>query len=79
MSVSPSGNSHVRVLLGAYVLGALSEEEDRRVALHLRDCAGCGAEYLEMADVPDLLAMFTEADLLEGLGPDTGSGPGSES
>jgi anti-sigma factor RsiW len=70
MSVSPSGSSHVRLLLGAYVLGALSEEENRRTAAHLGECAACRAEYLDMAEVPDLLAMFTEADLLEGLGPD---------
>ncbi|MFI9048255.1 zf-HC2 domain-containing protein [Streptomyces sp. NPDC053427] len=62
----PPESSHVRLLLGAYVLGALTPEEDGRVAAHLRWCGECGAEYLAMAEVPDLLALFGEADLMEG-------------
>jgi anti-sigma factor RsiW len=58
------GGPHVRSLLGAYVLGALAHEEDRRVADHLRDCDRCGAAYLEVADAPSLLALFDEDDLL---------------
>jgi anti-sigma factor RsiW len=55
---------HVRTLLGAYVLGALTPEEERRVAGHLACCDRCGAAYLEVADTPSLLAFFDEDDLL---------------
>ncbi|MGK5631031.1 zf-HC2 domain-containing protein [Streptomyces sp. URMC 123] len=87
MSVPPGEGPHVRTFLGAYVLGALSGAEDRRVAAHLQYCDTCGAEYLDMAEAPSLLALFTEEDLLEGLaapphapdgrraGESTGDGP----
>ncbi|MEU3187941.1 zf-HC2 domain-containing protein [Streptomyces sp. NPDC006923] len=55
---------HVRSFLGAYVLGALAPEEDRRVADHLGRCDACGAAYLEVADASSLLALFDEDDLL---------------
>ncbi|MFJ2115131.1 MULTISPECIES: zf-HC2 domain-containing protein [unclassified Streptomyces] len=54
---------HVRSLLGAYVLEALSPEEDRRVAAHLAGCGPCGADYLEVADTPSLLSLLDEDDL----------------
>ncbi|MFC8276934.1 anti-sigma factor family protein [Streptomyces sp. NPDC057271] len=55
---------HIRLQLGAYVLGALTPEEDREIAAHLLDCESCGAEYLEFAETPTLLALVTEAHLL---------------
>ncbi|KOG10274.1 hypothetical protein ADK34_35670 [Streptomyces viridochromogenes] len=68
MTMPPTGgSSHVRMLLGAYVLGALSAEEDRSVAEHLWHCEECGAEYLEMTETQSLLSLFSEADLLDGL------------
>jgi anti-sigma factor RsiW len=67
MSVPPYEGSHVQMLLGAYVLGGLTPEEDRLVAAHLQGCDECGAEYLEMAEASALLAGFSESDLLEGL------------
>lgn len=57
---------HVRQLLGAYVLGALARDEDRRVAGHLRDCPGCRAAYLEVARTPSMLALLREEDLADG-------------
>ncbi|MFE5300722.1 zf-HC2 domain-containing protein [Streptomyces sp. NPDC056632] len=60
----------MRLLLGAYVLDALTPEENRMVAEHLRDCSTCGAEYLDMTEAQQLLSMITEADLL--AGPDEG-------
>ncbi|MER8002468.1 zf-HC2 domain-containing protein [Streptomyces sp. NPDC095613] len=54
---------HVRSFLGAYVLGALVPEEDRRVADHLARCGPCGAAYLEVAEAPSLLALVDEEDL----------------
>ncbi|MGW6908664.1 zf-HC2 domain-containing protein [Streptomyces sp. NPDC054940] len=68
MTVPPDDDAHVELLLGAYVLGALSAVEDRRVAAHLAECDRCGAAYLGVADVPDFLALFSETDLAEGLG-----------
>ncbi|NBM18163.1 zf-HC2 domain-containing protein [Streptomyces sp. GC420] len=52
-------------MLGAYVLGALSAEEDRQVAAHLRGCVRCGAAYVEFAEAPWLLALLSEDDLRE--------------
>ncbi|WUH57662.1 zf-HC2 domain-containing protein [Streptomyces sp. NBC_00442] len=54
---------HVRQLLGAYVLGALTPGEDRAVAAHLRRCAPCRGAFLEAAEAASLLALLTEADL----------------
>ncbi|MFC0844977.1 zf-HC2 domain-containing protein [Streptomyces noboritoensis] len=57
---------HVRQSLGAYVLGALAPDEDRRVAGHLRTCPGCRAAYLEVAEAPSMLALLSEEDLADG-------------
>ncbi|MEV7684066.1 zf-HC2 domain-containing protein [Streptomyces sp. NPDC088341] len=54
----------MRVLLGAYALGALAPEEDRRVMDHLAGCDLCGAAYQEVAGMPSLLALCDEDDLL---------------
>ncbi|KRV47758.1 hypothetical protein AQ490_05110 [Wenjunlia vitaminophila] len=67
MSESPHEGAHVQMLLGAYVLGALTPEEDRQVAAHLQRCYACGADYLEVAEAPSLLAMVGESDLLDGF------------
>ncbi|GAB2593711.1 hypothetical protein GCM10027168_28020 [Streptomyces capparidis] len=61
--------SHVGMLLGSYVLGALTPEENRRVAAHLQRCYACGADYLEIAEAPTLLAVVGDSDLLD-AGPD---------
>ncbi len=39
-----------RISLGAYVLGALEPGETKDVETHLRTCAGCQLEYLELAE-----------------------------
>ncbi|MEU8526662.1 zf-HC2 domain-containing protein [Streptomyces sp. NPDC048629] len=57
----------MRLLLGAYVLGSLTPDEDRTTAEHLRFCDDCQAEYLEMTEAQNLLAMITEADLMAGF------------
>jgi anti-sigma factor RsiW len=67
MTVPPDEGSHVDTLLGAYVLGALSREEDQLIAGHLQVCDACSAEYLGMAEVTALLGMFSKAELLDGL------------
>jgi anti-sigma factor RsiW len=68
MTVPPTEGFHVQMLLGAYVLGALSPDEDLRVSVHLQSCDVCTADYLELAEVPSLLSALSEEDLLEGLG-----------
>ena len=47
-----------RFLLGAYVLGGLSEREEAAVEAHLSYCAGCQAECEELACVPGLLDLI---------------------
>jgi anti-sigma factor RsiW len=61
----PAGpGPHIRSLLGAYVLRALTPEEHGRVAAHLNRCGRCAAAYAEVADAPALLAFLEEEDLL---------------
>jgi anti-sigma factor RsiW len=66
---------HVELLLGAYVLGALTPDEDRQVARHLRSCARCGAAYVDLAEAPWLLGMLSEADLRTEPRTEPGEGP----
>ena len=63
MTGEADGGPHVRSQLGGYALGALTPQEDRRVAEHLRRCERCGAAYLEMAEAAALLALVDEEDL----------------
>jgi anti-sigma-K factor RskA len=52
-----SENKHVSDLLGAYALGCLDEEEQVRVAEHLRACAACQAEFQSYQSVVDQLPL----------------------
>jgi anti-sigma-K factor RskA len=45
---------------GAYVLSALSEEEQARFEAHLAGCATCRAEVAELQEVVDLLPLAAE-------------------
>ncbi|MFJ4191870.1 zf-HC2 domain-containing protein [Kitasatospora sp. NPDC089509] len=72
MSGEAPDGSHVRLLLGAYLLGALTPQEDERVARHLPDCPTCTAEYFELSDMTALLAMVGEADLQDDPDPPPG-------
>ena len=47
--------THVHEDIGAYVLGALEEDDTRRVAAHLRGCSECAAAHAELARLPALL------------------------
>jgi hypothetical protein len=51
----------LRPLLGAYVLGALSEEETALVREHLRGCQACAAEQARLAPLPGLLTLAAPA------------------
>lgn len=65
MSTGPAEQPHVRLLLGAYVLDALTDREARDVSRHLLLCDGCAAAYTEVVQAPGLLALLTEQDLRE--------------
>lgn len=65
MTAGPAECPHVRLLLGAYVLDALSEREAHEVSLHLLLCGACAAAETELARAPGFLALLTEQDLLE--------------
>jgi hypothetical protein len=47
---------HPTMDLAAYLLGALSGDEERRVTEHLATCDACGAHLLELMDVLPALA-----------------------
>ncbi|MFF1837658.1 zf-HC2 domain-containing protein [Streptomyces sp. NPDC058231] len=65
MTTDPPEGPHVRQLLGAYVLDALTDGEARPVARHLQSCDGCAADYLEVAEAVSLLGLLGAKDLLE--------------
>lgn len=65
MTAGPAVDPHVRLLLGAYVLDALSEREAYEVSLHLLLCDECAAAETEVLRAPGFLALLTEQDLLE--------------
>ena len=49
------GPDDVHVLLGAYVLGGLSDEDHRTYSEHLRTCGPCQAELGQVSGLPRLL------------------------
>jgi anti-sigma factor RsiW len=58
------GSPHVRLELGALVLGSLPADERARVETHLAGCEECCAELAELAPLPGLLHRVPEADVL---------------
>ncbi|MFI9628961.1 zf-HC2 domain-containing protein [Streptomyces sp. NPDC052042] len=65
MTVDPRKGPHVRQLLGAHVLDALTPDETGAVVRHLRTCDVCAADYVEVAQAASLLALLSEDDLSE--------------
>ncbi|HEX5333603.1 MAG TPA: zf-HC2 domain-containing protein [Cellulomonas sp.] len=59
-----AGSTHVRLELGALVLGALDADDRARVEAHLAGCDECCAELAELAPLPGLLHRVPEADVL---------------
>jgi hypothetical protein len=49
------GSDDVHVLLGAYVLGGLSDQDHRAYSEHLRTCGPCQAELGQVSGLPRLL------------------------
>ncbi len=59
-----------RVSIGAYLLGALEPGETLELQEHLRDCADCQKEYLELTEVlPALAALPADLDAVEEFNP----------
>jgi anti-sigma factor RsiW len=52
----------LRLLLGAYVLGALDADEAGAVREHVAECPGCAAEYARLAPLPGLLTLAAGAE-----------------
>jgi len=57
-----TSREHVRLDLGAYVLGGLEPEEEAAVREHLASCAECAAEHASLAGLPRLLALAAPID-----------------
>lgn len=55
-------NCRTRFLLGAYVLGGLSEQEEAAVEAHLSYCASCRAQCDDLACVPGLLDLLPPSE-----------------
>ena len=53
----------VHILLGAYVLGALSTKDNRAFSAHLPSCAPCQTELDELAGITRLLDLLDPAIL----------------
>ncbi len=64
-----TGPEDAHVLLGAYLLGGLSDEDHRRFTEHLRTCDRCQGELGQVSGLPRLL------DLAGPDGPDGLGGP----
>ncbi len=50
-----SGSDELHVLLGAYLLGGLSDADHRAFTEHLRTCADCQSELGQLSGLPRLL------------------------
>jgi anti-sigma factor RsiW len=63
--------THVHEDIGAFVLGALDEQSEKRVREHLATCPECAAAHSELAGIPGLLdlAVVTGATDEEPLPP----------
>jgi predicted anti-sigma-YlaC factor YlaD len=54
---------HIRVELGAYLLGALEPADRARVVRHLEACAACRDELVDLAPLPGLLARIPQDEV----------------
>lgn len=54
-----SEHQHMQALIGPYVLGDLSPEEERKLMLHLRECPDCRAEVEEVREVHNRLRQIS--------------------
>lgn len=63
----------VSVLLGAYVLGGLSADEELTVRAHLTRCARCRAEHDDLASITSALGLLVGPEGSTGTGQDRAS------
>lgn len=54
-------HEELHILLGAYVLGALSDQDHRTLTAHLPCCPRCRAELDDLAGLPRLLDLLEPA------------------
>jgi anti-sigma factor RsiW len=54
-------DDHVRMFLGAYLMGGLAEDDAAAVRAHLEVCAMCKAEHDDLAPVPGWLSLLSDA------------------
>jgi len=58
----PEPGCHVRLTLGAYLLGGLPAAEADAVRTHLASCLPCRAEHDLLACLPSWLSLLSAAD-----------------
>ena len=59
-----AGHDELQVLMGAYVLGGLSDADHAAFATHLRDCPICQRELAQVSGIPRLLDLASEGALM---------------
>ena len=59
-----AGHDELQVLMGAYVLGGLSEADHGAFAEHLRECPVCQRELAQVSGIPRLLDLASESALM---------------
>jgi hypothetical protein len=69
--MTSSRDEHCSDVLGAHVLGALDDDETRRVDIHLAGCADCRAEATALTDLKAALGEVPPEAFLDGP-PDDG-------
>jgi len=70
-----AGHDELQVLMGAYVLGGLSDADHAAFAEHLRACPICQRELAQVSGIPRLLDLASDAALMPGASvPDETSG-----
>ena|SRR5260370_19832401 len=63
MASRSGSDGHVRMLLGAYLMGGLPEDDAAAVRAHLDVCAKCKAEHDDLAPVPGWLKLLSDAQV----------------
>src|SRR5664279_4711261 len=59
-----AGHDELQVLMGAFVLGGLSDADHAAFATHLRDCPICQRELAQLSGIPRLLDLASDAALM---------------
>jgi anti-sigma factor RsiW len=65
MASAVNRGRHVRLLLGAYVLGGLTVPQEAAVRAHLERCEPCRAEHDELASIRSWLDLLTPEELAD--------------